>query len=124
VEVLYLEKLAAEAIDEGGIKEAFLEKMLDESNIESPSVYERLKKYLLDMDTKEMVDTIMAGVRKKDVNIPKKHLSDVAEDGGDPAGEEKSADAYFTEDITEHLSEVSNDDDYPFYMDPMPNLYF
>lgn len=124
VEVLYLEKLAAEAIDEGGIKEAFLEKMLDESNIESPSVYERLKKYLLDMDTQEMVDTIMAGVRKKDVNIPKKHLSDVAEDGGDPAGEEKSADAYFTEDITEHLSEVSNDDDYPFYMDPMPNLYF
>lgn len=95
VEVLYLEKLAAEAIDAGNAKETFVEKVLSESNIESPSVYEGLKNYLLDMETKDMVIAIMEGVRKKDVHTKKEHLSD-----------------------------VSNDDDYPFYMDPMPNLYF
>lgn len=95
VEVLYLEKLAAEAIDAGNAKETFVEKVLSESNIESPSVYEGLKNYLLDMETQDMVIAIMEGVRKKDVHTKKEHLSD-----------------------------VSNDDDYPFYMDPMPNLYF
>ncbi|MBM6613271.1 arginine deiminase [Desemzia sp. RIT804] len=124
VEVLYLEKLAAEAIDAGSVKEAFLEKMLDESNIQSPSVYETLKKYLLNMETQEMVNTIMEGIRKRDVNIGKEHLSNVAEEGGDPVEPKDSGDSYFTNDETDHLIDVSNDDDYPFYMDPMPNLYF
>lgn len=124
VEVLYLEKLAAEAIDAGNAKETFVEKVLSESNIESPSVYEGLKNYLLDMETQDMVIAIMEGVRKKDVHTKKEHLSDVAEDGGEPVEKKGSGSSYFTEDESDHLSDVSNDDDYPFYMDPMPNLYF
>lgn len=124
VEVLYLENLSAEAIDAGDVKESFVEKMLEESNIQSPSVYNTLKSYLLNMKTIEMVNTIMAGVRKIDVDIAKEHLSDVAEGGGDPVEPEGTGDAYFTSDETDHLIDVSNDDDYPFYMDPMPNLYF
>ena len=95
VEVLYLEKLAAEAIDAGNYKEKFVERILDESNLETKPVREGLKKYLLSFDTQEMVDVIMAGVRKKDVTIESNHLSDISEE------------------------EV-----YPFFMDPMPNLYF
>lgn len=95
VEVLYFEKLAAEAIDAGDVKEQFLIEMLDESNITSRSAYDALKEYLLAMDTQEMVDTIMAGVRKDEVELESNHLVD-----------------------------ISDEEDYPFYMDPMPNLYF
>ncbi len=42
-----------------------------------------------------MVDKIMAGVRTKDIEVRSSSLYD-----------------------------LSADDDYPFYMDPMPNLYF
>ena len=42
VETLYLEKLAAEAIDAGNVKEQFLNKMLDESHIASSAVRDGL----------------------------------------------------------------------------------
>ncbi|MCC5895528.1 MAG: arginine deiminase [Alkalibacterium sp.] len=95
VEVLYLEQLTAEAIDAAGIKESFVEKMLDESDIQSETVYTALKNYLLSMDTLAMVETIMAGVKKTDVDVESKHLADIVDNN-----------------------------QYPFYMDPMPNLYF
>lgn len=95
IEVVYLEKLAAEAIDAGNYKEKFVDRILDESNLETLPVKEGLKKYLLGFDTQEMVDVIMAGVRKKDVSIESHHLADISEDNV-----------------------------YPFFMDPMPNLYF
>lgn len=116
VEVVYLENLSAEAIDAGDVKETFVEKMLNESEIQSPSVYNTLKSYLLNMETLEMVNRIMEGVRKIDI--------DNAKDGGNPDEFQDAIDTSFTTDETEHLMDVSNNDDYPFYMDPMPNLYF
>lgn len=95
VEVLYLERLSAEAIDASGTKEAFVETMLDESEIQSENVYRALKSYLLSKDTFDMVETIMAGVRKNEVDIESNRLAD-----------------------------ISDRHHYPFYMDPMPNLYF
>lgn len=95
VEVLYLEKLSAEAIDASDTKESFVETMLNESNISSKNVYKALKEYLLSMETFEMVETIMAGVRKNAVEVESNHLAD-----------------------------ISDREQYPFYMDPMPNLYF
>lgn len=99
VEVVYLENLAAEAIDAGDVKEKFLVQILDESNVQSPNIYVKLKDYLLQMETQEMVNSIMAGVRKKDIR---------KQDDIEAA----------------HLVDLVNDEDYPFYMDPMPNLYF
>lgn len=95
IEVVYLENLAAEAIDAGDVKESFIEAMLDESSIESPDVYKALKKYLVKMETQVMVDTIMSGVRKKEIDIESRHLTDIVDEGRNP-----------------------------FYMDPMPSLYF
>ncbi|GEK91164.1 arginine deiminase [Alkalibacterium kapii] len=95
VEVLYLEKLSAEAIDASGNKEAFVEAMLDESHVQSESVYAALKEYLLSMNTYDMVESMMAGVRKKEIEVESKRLAD-----------------------------ISDRKHYPFYMDPMPNLYF
>lgn len=95
VEVVYLEKLAAEAIDAGNKKEEFVTQMLAESGIQSDAVMDGMKTYLLKFETQEMVDMMMAGVRKKDVEIDSSDLAD-----------------------------ASGEDDYPFYMDPMPSLYF
>ncbi|MCH5463110.1 arginine deiminase [Lactobacillus sp. LC28-10] len=97
VEVLYLEKLVVEALDAGGsdVKAAFLDKMLVESGYAAGMIHHVLEDYLTSMTTTEMVVKIMAGVRKNELDfVPRDLVS---------AAEEK---------------------DYPFFMDPMPNLYF
>jgi len=88
VEVLYLEKLAAEAIRDRKIKEMFLDEVIEESGMVDEVAKREAKNFLLSMPEKGLIDTIMAGVRKKDVGLK--------------------------EDLTE----------YPFILDPMPNLYF
>lgn len=97
VEVLYLEKLAAEALDAGGdtVKDAFLVQMLAESGYAGGILHHVLKDYLLSMTTQEMVIKIMAGVRKNELDFVPLDLVSAAEE-----------------------------QDYPFFMDPMPNLYF
>jgi arginine deiminase len=88
VQVEYLENLTAEAVNDQQIKEKFVHEVILESLSHNNDYIEPLKKYLLSMKSKDMVDKIMAGIRKKDIGI--------------------------NEDF----------DDYPFLMDPMPNLYF
>lgn len=95
VEVLYLEELAAEAIADKEVREKFIGQFLDEGNVTGQGTREAVKKYFEKMDNKELVDTMMAGVRKNDLeNYTAKNLADM----------------------------VSRD--YPFVLDPMPNLYF
>ena len=96
VEVLYLENLVAESIDQADNKADFLNQMLDESNIETHYVRDALFEYLMSKDTKDMVESIMAGVRVNELDLPNSKLYDL----------------------------TSGDEKYPFYMDPMPNLYF
>lgn len=88
VEVLYLEKLVAESLTTKELKEQFVKEVIAECNITDAKLIDALTKYLIAMPNKEMVDKIMAGVRKKDIGISESY------------GE------------------------YPFVMDPMPNLYF
>ncbi|MGX7108200.1 arginine deiminase [Facklamia miroungae] len=94
VEVLYLEKLVAEAIDAEGLKEQFIDEWMAETGLEPGQNYDDVKKYLMDMeDTYEMVLKTMEGFKKSEI----KHESN----GFDEL--------------------LSN---YPFLVDPMPNLYF
>ncbi len=97
VEVLYLEKLAAEALDAGGeqVRNNFVDRMLAESGFVGGVTHDALKEYLLSMNNQDMVNKIMAGVRKNEVDFVSNDLVDLAEES-----------------------------DYPFFMDPMPNLYF
>ncbi|MCL2217069.1 MAG: arginine deiminase [Defluviitaleaceae bacterium] len=96
-EVLYLETLMAEALKTDELKEEFLNRLLRESNHLYGYVSEKVKEYLLKFSAGEMVEKIMGGVRKDDdgLKIP----------------ERKSL-----------LAEVAHH--YPFYVSPMPNLYF
>ncbi|MBR2672974.1 MAG: arginine deiminase [Aeriscardovia sp.] len=95
-EVLYLENLTAEALDtDEGVKDRFLEQMLAESGYKSGFLHDAIKEYFLGMPTLDMVNKIMAGLRKEDIDFKPLTLEDMAEN-----------------------------EDYPFLMDPMPNLYF
>ncbi|MCX7904243.1 MAG: arginine deiminase [Caloramator sp.] len=94
-EVVYLEELAAEVLEDEKIKLEFLNEFLEESGITSPSLKESLIEYLSKMPARQMVDKIMAGVRKNEIEVK------------EPTS------------LVELMA-----DDYPFYLDPMPNLYF
>lgn len=95
VEVVYLEDLATESISDSAVKEAFIEEYLEEANIWNKRRFEGLKQYFLELEEKELVAKMMAGLRKNEFkNFSKRGLKDYL------------------------------DNDYPFIIDPMPNLYF
>lgn len=98
VEVVYLTDLVAESLTDRQIREAFLEQFLEESGVTDPRTRELLREYLEPMTDKEMVAAMMAGVRK----------SQLRQSGGGRLGD--------------YLSGL--EEDYPFAVDPMPNLYF
>lgn len=96
IEVLYLEDLAAEALINEEVKNQFIDQYLEEANIKSKSAKAKAKEVLLSLPTnRELIDKTMAGMQK--VELPKYKLTSLT-------------------DMVE-----SN---YPFIIDPMPNLYF
>jgi len=95
IEVVYLKNLVEESLYNDEIREQFVEDILQESKEDVTSAFYHLKEFLLSLPTDQMVEKIMAGIRKSEVQREKKV----------------------------HLHEMV-DDQYPFYLDPMPNLYF
>lgn len=98
-DVLYYDQLAAGALADQEVKEEFVRDMLHSSKQSDRRITDALKNYLLSMDTQQMVSKIMSGVRKNEVKIA-------------------------TENATSLEEMVSADSNYPFYLNPMPNLYF
>lgn len=94
IEVLYLENLAAEALRETGDKEIFLTKMIQESSQLDASAL-YVRDYLMSFDEKDMIKKLMSGVKKSEIPARKK----------------------------KHLNEMM-ENQYPFFLDPLPNLYF
>ena len=97
VEVLYLDELAAEALADDTVRSQYVEDVLHHSKQKERRITEVLYDYLLAMDTHQMVRKVMSGVRKDEVHLPKEGVKQLHEMIGDA---------------------------YPFYLDPMPNLYF
>ncbi|MGO4080440.1 arginine deiminase [Staphylococcus pseudintermedius] len=94
VEVVYLEQLAAEAIVDKAVREQFIDDILAESQKTVLGHEKEIKALFKNLSDQELVDKIMAGVRKEEIQLEMNHL-------------------------VEYM-----DDRYPFYLDPMPNLYF
>jgi arginine deiminase len=88
VEVLYIEDLTSEAIKDIAVKEAFLHQVINESEVTDNGIMKELKRYLNSLSDKDMIDKIIAGIRKKEIGLSEEN------------------------------------DEYPFIMEPMPNLYF
>ena len=95
VEVLYLEDLVADAIKEPSVKEKFIEEFVNEAGFFGVAKKDGLIKYLSDFkDNRELILKTMAGIEKAELLNYESTLID------------------------------SVDMDYPFAVDPLPNLYF
>ena len=97
-EVVYLHDLVEETIEEPEVRRELVEQFLDEAGLENHRIRDILQEYFSDMSDGGLVDTMMAGVRKSDVR------------------------GFETGKLADYLSFRS--DEYPFLIDPMPNLYF
>ena len=94
VEVVYYLDETAKALEKPDVKRKFIKEFLDASHI-SQGVYEELFDYLENMSACDVVSKAIAGIKKGEIpDIKHKSLAD-------------------------YIS-VS----YPYYTDPMPNLYF
>ena len=97
-EVVYLRDLVEETLAEPDVRRELTEQFLDEAGLENHRIREILQDYFAEMDNGALVDTMMAGVRKSDLR------------------------GFETGKLADYLSFRS--DEYPFLIDPMPNLYF
>lgn len=98
VEVLYLEQLAAESLVNDEVRQAFIEDYIAEANIRGRATKKAVKALLEAIESpKDLIDKTMAGVQKAELpelSEEERGLTDLVES------------------------------DYPFAVDPMPNLYF
>lgn len=95
VQVYYFTEEVAKSITDKNIRREFIKEFIRDSEVHSKYVAETIEEYLLQLPLEVMVDTIIAGIKKDDLNIKK----------------------------TNSLAEYINRE-YPYYTDPMPNLYF
>lgn len=68
VEVLYVETLTAELFKDIAIKEQFLNEFINESGVKD-NISKDLKNILLSVDSKEMVEMLISGIRKNKAGI-------------------------------------------------------
>lgn len=95
VEVVYYVEETAKALQRPDVKDRFIREMLDEAHLYSRGVKEALHAYLISMTPHELVEKVIEGIRKSDITDYKPRT------------------------LAEKIDEA-----YPFYMDPMPNMYF
>lgn len=97
VEVVYLTDLVAESLTDSEVRQDLIRQFLQESGVRDERTEELLREHFHEMTDRQMVSAMMAGVRKDRLRFAGTRLSDFLS-----AAEE----------------------DYPFAVDPMPNLYF
>lgn len=95
VEVLYYEEETAKALNNRAIREEFINQMMELSFIESEGMKHAIHNYLMKLPVNKMVETIISGIKREEIGDVK----------------------------TDSLSDLATSE-YPFVMDPMPNLYF
>ena len=96
VEVRYLEDLIAETLDDRTLRDVFIDEFITEAGIKNKFRMDQVKDYYLSFEhNRDMIDKMIAGIRRDELRPSlMKSLADLVEM------------------------------DYPFVVDPMPNLYF
>ena len=97
VEVVYLTDLVVNSLTSPEVRQGFVTEFLDEAGLPDEAARDAVAAYLAGLNDRELVSAMMAGIRRSDLRKQGGRLSD-------------------------HLSGL--DEDYPFAVDPMPNLYF
>ena len=95
VEVVYYTEEVAKALSDPDIKNKFVDEMLSGINFTSMFVREAVTSYLREMEPPDLVNKVIAGVRKEDIT------------------------EYEPKTLAEKIDAA-----YPFFTDPMPNMYF
>ncbi len=98
VEVVYLSDLVEESIINQDVRDQLIAELIDDAGIKTSREREILTEYFSSLDKKKMIAQMMAGIRKTEIQ----------------QFEDKS--------LGDFLRNLNND--YPFILDPMPNLYF
>ena len=94
VEVIYYVDETVKALKCPEVRKEFVRKFIDESDIYSDAVKEALEEYLMSMTVRNMVEKVISGVKKSELEVETTSLAEYIASG------------------------------YPYYTDPMPNLYF
>ncbi|MCR6096400.1 arginine deiminase [Salipaludibacillus agaradhaerens] len=97
-EVVYLTDMATEALKEEHVRKKFITEYLHSSlkHLRYDSgIYYSLEEFLVSKPPAELVETVISGVRRNEVNVKSEYL----------------------------MAEMINHD-FPFYLDPLPNMYF
>ncbi|MEG2757191.1 MAG: arginine deiminase [Anaerovoracaceae bacterium] len=95
VEVVYYTDETAKGLKDEKIKNAFIDDFLADSNVYSMEAKDAIKGYMSSMKPQKLVETAISGIKKGDVEVKNKgSLASYIASG------------------------------YPYYTDPMPNLYF
>ena len=98
VEVVYLSDIVAESIVNQDVRDELIAELINDAGITTSRERDILTDYFRSLDTKAMIEKMMAGIRKTEIQqVEGKSLGDF-------------------------LRNLNND--YPFILDPMPNLYF
>ena len=97
VEVVYLTDLVAESLTGPEVRQELIRQYLAEANVADARTRESLEAYFDALPDKEMVSAMMAGVRKSQLRTGQARLGDYVS---------------------------ATEDDYPFAVDPLSNLYF
>lgn len=97
-EVLYLDQTVADSLSDNLVRERFTREMIAASKQGERRITDVIYNYLSQMSTIDMVRKLMAGIRKSELPVPSEHI--------------------------QQLHAMVEKDPYPFYLDPMPNLYF
>ncbi|UYO99394.1 arginine deiminase [Oceanotoga sp. DSM 15011] len=97
VKVNYITHLLSNTLKSNELKEQFLNEFLDLSDINNKYIREALKDYLLNMNISEMIDKLTSGIRTNELKIKKEVFS---------------------------VKVRKSNMDIPFFLNPMPNLYF
>ena len=97
VEVVYLTDLVLQSITDRSVRDELIRQFTAEAGIEDPRLRDTVAEHLSAMPDREMVQTMMAGIRRQDLRAAGGRLGDYLAAAGDG---------------------------YPFAVDPMPNLYF
>lgn len=95
VEVVYFQEEVEKALADKEVRARFVSEFLDESDLSSPYAKEAITEYLMDMSVGEMVEHCMKGIKKSEVSVKAPNT----------------------------LLGITKEH-YPYYTDPMPNLYF
>lgn len=95
VEVLYLTELMAEILEDKEVRNSFLEEFMEEGRVGTDGIRDAIKEFFTPMTSLDMIRKCISGIRTEELyHIKPKSLGDM----------------------------VRNP--YPFYLDPIPNLYF